>query len=161
MSDWGERSIAVSPDVKQYLIDKYRMPSDNIDLTINGIDTKRFSKNIDSNAVKRELGLIGRFRVVCVSRIDTEAAMHAFLLCDAAEALYKEIPGFELLIVGGGTAFEALKTRADEVNRILSSIKMSCAVENLSAISTAPHRESHAVCRRFYPVNHAFSSAPC
>lgn len=117
VSDWGERSIAVSPDVKQYLIDKYRMPSDNIDLTINGIDTKHFSKNIDSNAVKRELGLIGHFRVVCVSRIDTEAAMHAFLLCDAAEALYKEIPGFELLIVGGGTAFEALKTRADELNR--------------------------------------------
>ena len=51
VSDWGERSIAVSPDVKQYLIDKYRMPSDNIDLTINGIDTKHFSKNIDSNAI--------------------------------------------------------------------------------------------------------------
>ena len=43
--------------------------------------------------------------------------MHAFLLCDAAETLYREIPGFELLIVGGGTAFEALKTRADELNR--------------------------------------------
>lgn len=116
VSDWGERSVAVSCDIKQYLIDNYGMPSDNIDLTINGIDTVRFSKNVDPTAVCREFGLIGRFRVVCVSRIDTEAAMHAFLLCDAAEVLCREILGLEILIVGGGTAFERLKQRAEEVN---------------------------------------------
>ena len=45
--------------------------------------------------------------------------------------------------------------------RLLIASKISHAKENLSGKSTVVGRESHAVCRRFYPVNHAFSSAPC
>ena len=117
-TDWGERSVAVSCDVKQYLIDSYAFPSDNISLTINGIDTERFSKNVDCSDVKREFGLSDdRFRVTYVSRIDTEAALTGFLLCDAAELLANELPSLEILMVGGGTAFDKLSTRAAEVNK--------------------------------------------
>jgi polysaccharide pyruvyl transferase CsaB len=118
LSDWGEHSIAVSYDIKQYLIDNYHIPSDNITLTINGIDTAKFSQDTPSDAVKREFGLSDlAFRVVYVSRIDTEAALPGFLLCDAAERLANELPLLEILIVGAGTAFENLKERAAEVNK--------------------------------------------
>lgn len=119
-TNWGERAVAVSCDIKQYLIDSYGFPSDNISITINGIDTARFSKNIDSSAQKREFSLSDdRFRVTYVSRIDTEAALTGFLLCDAAEKLADAIPSLEILMVGGGTAFDKLKARAGEVNKKL------------------------------------------
>ncbi|MCI8387250.1 MAG: polysaccharide pyruvyl transferase CsaB [Clostridiales bacterium] len=117
ISDWGERAIAVSYDIKQYLIDSYNIPSDNISVTINGIDTNRFTRNIDCSAQRREFELgDDMFRIVYVSRIDTEAALTGFLLCDAAEKLLDSIPNLEILIVGAGTAFDELKKRADEVN---------------------------------------------
>ena len=117
LSDWGDHTFAVSCDIKQYLIDNYGTPSDNITLTINGIDTVRFSKGSDTDAVKRELGFSpDGFRAVYVSRIDNETAMPGFLLCDAAEELSREIPGLEIVIVGGGTAFDRLSERASEVN---------------------------------------------
>ena len=117
-TNWGEHAVAVSCDIKQYLIDNYKMPSDNITVTINGIDTARFSRDTDSSGVRAEFGLSDdAFRVVYCSRIDTEAALAGFLLCDAAERLGSELPGLEILMVGAGTAFERLKQRADEVNR--------------------------------------------
>lgn len=116
-TDWGERSVAVSCDIKQYLLDSYDLPSDNVSLTINGIDTTRFSKAVDCSDVKREFSLADdRFRVTYVSRIDTEAALTGFLLCDAAELLANELPTLEILMVGDGTAFAKLSARAAEVN---------------------------------------------
>ncbi len=119
-TDWGERAVAVSCDIKQYLIDNYKYPSDNISLTINGIDTDHFSKSIENTVQKREFELSDdRFRVIYVSRIDTEAALPGFLLCDAAERLAAEIPTLEILIVGGGSAFDQLTERAKKVNRLV------------------------------------------
>ena len=119
ISDWGEHAVAVSCDVKQYLIDNYKIPSDNISLTINGIDTERFSKTrTDGARVREELSIPpSAFTVVYVSRIDTEAALPGFLLCEAVEKLITDIPELRILIVGSGTAFDELKARADEVNR--------------------------------------------
>ncbi len=117
VSDWGERTFAVSSDIKQYLIDNYEVPSDLITLTINGIDTERFSKNANSQAVIDELFLEkDAFRVVYVSRIDNETALPGFLLCDGAEGLCRDIRDLEIVIVGGGTAYDALLERAKEVN---------------------------------------------
>ncbi len=117
MTNWGDYSVAVSHDIKQYLIDNYAIPADRIAVTINGIDTARFSAATDASAVKAELGLAdGKFRVIYVSRIDTEAALPGFLLCDGAAELAARIPELEILIVGGGTAFEELKARARAVN---------------------------------------------
>ena len=119
ISDWGEHAVAVSCDVKQYLIDNYNIPSDNISLTINGIDTERFSKaNTDGARVRRELGIDeSAFTVVYVSRIDVEAALPGFLLCDAVDRLISEIPELRILIVGSGTAHDELRIRADNINK--------------------------------------------
>jgi len=120
LSDWGDHTFAVSCDIKQYLIDNYDTPSDNITLTINGIDTEKFSDKADCFAVKQELSLNeSSFKVVYVSRIDNETALPGFLLCECAQALNEKIPGIEIIIVGGGTAFERLSADADEVNKKL------------------------------------------
>ena len=117
VSDWGERTFAVSSDIKQYLIDNYEVPSDLITLTINGIDTERFSKKASADGVIAELSLKqDAFRIVYVSRIDNETALPGFLLCDAAEGLIGDIPNLEIVIVGGGTAYDTLLARATEVN---------------------------------------------
>ena len=117
VSDWGERTFAVSSDIKQYLIDNYEVPSDLITLTINGIDTERFSKSANADAVINELSLEkDAFRIVYVSRIDNETALPGFLLCDGTEKLCRDIPNLEIVIVGGGTAYDALLSRATEVN---------------------------------------------
>ena len=120
LSDWGDHTFAVSSDIKQYLIDNYNVPSDIITLTINGIDTERFSKNADPSRIIEELDLArDSFRVVYVSRIDNETALPGFLLCEAAEELCRDIVGLEIVIVGGGTAFDALTECADKVNEKL------------------------------------------
>ncbi len=117
LTDWGEYAVAVSYDIRQYLIENYHMPTDSISVTINGIDTNRFSADTPCEDVKAEFGLAdGKFRVIYVSRIDTEAALPGFLLCGAAEKLASQMPELEILIVGGGTAFEELKAKAGEVN---------------------------------------------
>lgn len=139
-TDWGERAVAVSCDIKQYLIDSYGFPSDNVSITINGIDTGRFSKNIDSSAERREFSLTDdKFRITYVSRIDTEAALTGFLLCDAAEKLSTEIPALEILMVGGGTAFERLSERAAKVNKKLGGevIKLTGARTDVAELISA------------------------
>lgn len=120
LSDWGDHTFAVSCDIKQYLIDNYKTPSDNITLTINGIDTERFSKKADPTRIIDELALSkDAFRAVYVSRIDNETAMPGFLLCEAAEELCRDIPELEIVIVGGGTAYDELYRRAKATNDVL------------------------------------------
>ncbi len=109
LSDWGEHTFAVSCDIKQYLIDNYKTPSDNITLTINGIDTEKFSKN--TSVLKDD-----KFRVVYVSRLEREIALPAFLLCEAAEKLAKEIPNLEIIIVGGGDVATELENKGKKAN---------------------------------------------
>lgn len=117
VSNWGEHTFAVSCDIKEYLKSNYRVPSDNITLTVNGIDTERFSPSVDSTRVSDELDLASdAFRVVCVSRADEETVSTSLELCTASGMLADDIPNLEVLLVGGGTAFEKLKKRVDEVN---------------------------------------------
>ncbi len=121
VSDWGDHTFAVSCDIKQYLIDNYKTPQDNITLTINGIDTERFKSDIDNKKARSELNLSkDKYRVVYVSRIDNETALPGFLLCDAAPSLIDIIPNLEIIIVGGGTAFDTLSKKADNINSKLS-----------------------------------------
>jgi len=117
IADWGERCVAVSADIKQYLIDNYSICSDNISITINGIDTEKFSSSINPAPFIKELGLNpSAKRVVCVSRIDRDRSRAPIMLCRAAPALKKKIPQLEIVIVGGGNDFDRLKEAADEAN---------------------------------------------
>lgn len=117
IAEWGERSVAVSYDIKQYLIDNYGVCSDNISVTINGINTDKFSPAVDAAPFINEFGLNPTApRVVCVSRIDRDRSLAPILLCRAAPELKKRFPALEIVIVGAGDDFGRLQTAANEAN---------------------------------------------
>ena len=46
LSNWGQRTLAVSEDIRDYLIAQYSVPPEHITLTINGIDTDKFPRKL-------------------------------------------------------------------------------------------------------------------
>ena len=46
LTNWGERTVAVSEDIKAYLIREYGLSAEHITVTINGIDTEKFSPRL-------------------------------------------------------------------------------------------------------------------
>lgn len=118
LTNWGEKTIAVSEDIKQYLKDSYGVPSDDVFVTINGIDTERFSPKISGESVKAEFGIPKGVPVLThVSRMDESRALAARHLIDLAPALCEKVEGLTLLLVGGGDVFEELNAKAEEQNR--------------------------------------------
>ncbi len=121
LSDWGERTIAVSDDIKDYLIREYGLDPDHISVTINGIDTEKFSPNLSGENVIREFALDPAKPILSyVSRMDEDRALVAGQLIGIAPELDAALPGIQLLIAGGGNVFDRLKERAEEVNRTLN-----------------------------------------
>ena len=57
LSNWGEHTLAVSEDIAAYLMNQYSIPAEQITLTINGIDTEKFSPERPGTEVRAELGL--------------------------------------------------------------------------------------------------------
>lgn len=103
LTDWGQRTMAVSEDIKAYLIREYHLPPEHIFVTINGIDTDKFSPAVSGERVLREFGLDPARPVVSyVSRMDADRALAARQLIEIAPRLDKAVPGVQLLIAGGG-----------------------------------------------------------
>ena len=120
LTRWGDRSLAVSDDIKSYLIENYDIKSENIRVTINGIDLNKFSKNTDYSDISREFSLgENTMRVVYVSRMDVDRSYAAHKLIEAAEDISKAIDNLEIVIVGGGNDYENIKAEADAVNQKL------------------------------------------
>jgi polysaccharide pyruvyl transferase CsaB len=122
LSNWGERALAVSYDVKQYLINQYKMASDNITVTINGIDVNNFSNSVDSTNIVSEFNLNkspSSHRIGWAARIDNESAHIAFQLVEATPMLFALYEDLEIVITGNGTAYTELKQQVDNVNRLL------------------------------------------
>lgn len=117
LTNWGQKTIAVSDDIKKYLIDNYSLPEKDITTTINGIDTNKFSSDIDASDVQQEFDLSpGKNRIVYISRMDSDRCLVAFQLVQIAEKLNKSIDNLEIVIVGAGDSFSRLSDMASGVN---------------------------------------------
>lgn len=120
LSDWGERSLAVSDDIKAYLVENYGLEPDNILVTINGIDLDKFSPDTDWSGIKEEFSLTdGARRIVYVSRMDTDRSLAAHRLIEIAPTLAAEYPNLEIVIVGGGNDYAAVNAEAEAANRAI------------------------------------------
>ena len=102
---WGDKSLAVSEDIKEYLLKNYPIKSEDIKITQNSIDTELFSPGEE----KKKL-------IIHTSRIDTGRAKTAFLLSRIAPALLSEFSEWRIIIAGDGDLFGELKKSADEAN---------------------------------------------
>ena len=120
LTNWGQKSVAVSDDIKKYLIDNYGIKDENIYVTINGIDTNKFSPESKGEKVVKELGLgENENRIVYVSRMDEDRALAAKQLIEITEKLDKAIPNLKVIIAGGGNVFDKLNAMANDVNEKL------------------------------------------
>jgi len=120
LSNWGDKVLAVSSDIKDYLLANYKVEERNISLTVNGIDTQKFNPDIDASDIVSELGLLpDSCKILCVSRLDLNrvSGLSAYTLVEIAEDLKKRSPKpIEIIIVGDGVDFAPLKAKADAVN---------------------------------------------
>lgn len=107
-SRWGDATLAVSPDIRDYLIKEYGLDGDGIITTVNGIDGERFSYG------KRE-----KKRIIHTSRLDRGRSLCARLLVACAGEILDTHPEYEIIIGGDGEEFDEIKGLADGVNLVL------------------------------------------
>ncbi|MBO5734125.1 MAG: glycosyltransferase, partial [Clostridia bacterium] len=120
ITNWGEKVIAVSEDIKTYLIDNYKANPTDIYVTINGIDTNKFSKDADYSDIMEEFSLEPNTKkIVYISRMDEDRALVAFHLAEIVPELVKINPDIEVVIVGGGNVYDKLEARVNEINKKL------------------------------------------
>ena len=104
---WGRRTIAVSEDVKKFLVEQYKLPEDSIDVIINGVDT-----NVPPHQPSR------RLRIITASRLDSDTALCPLLLCELMPRIIKDFPELEptLTVVGGGDRLPEIREAARDAN---------------------------------------------
>ena len=140
ISRWGERVMAVSDDIADYLVTEYGYPREKIYLTINGIDTAKFSPEVPFDALLAAHGLKKeRRRLVYISRLDADRADPAYRLIEIAPKIAENFPDTDILVVGGGTEFETLRAMADKVNKDAgyNLVTMTGAVSNINEYASA------------------------
>jgi len=135
LSNWGEKSLPVSADIKDYLIQHYRVPENDIYITVNGVDTEKFSPN----AKPTEAAIDGNFqnespRIMTLSRQDKDRSLNSHLLIEAAPSLQERYPNFAIYIVGDGDDYKNIRAKADSMNTRLGreAIKLPGATSNPS-----------------------------
>lgn len=128
VTNWGQKVVAVSNDIKDYLKTNYGISDKDIFVTINGIDTEKFSPNTDKSKIMKEFSLNENAPIITyVSRMDADRALVAKQLIEIAPRLCKKIEGLQILIVGGGNVFDEMNSLADNTNNIIGhrAIKMT------------------------------------
>ncbi len=117
---WGDRVIAVSPDVATHLTENLGLSGRVPTIIPNGIDTSRFRPGLDETGARQALGLPPHGAVVThVSRLDGRMGEVALALIEAVELLARDCPTITAVIVGTGDRREEIALRAGEINRQL------------------------------------------
>ncbi|MDR2183147.1 MAG: glycosyltransferase, partial [Clostridiales bacterium] len=123
LTNFGEASLAVAQDIKDNLVKNYKMSEDNVYLTINGIDTEKFSAgSIDFSDILREFDIPADCKkIVNISRMDRDMSHAAHRLIELAPQLHEKNPHTRIIIVGGGNDFEAIAEKAENINNALGA----------------------------------------
>ncbi len=117
ISRWGERVMAVSDDIAEYLTAEYGYPPERIYKTVNGIDTAKFSPDTAPAPVLQQWGLeASRRRIVYMSRLDPDRSGAAFTLLEIAPLIHQRYPECDIVIVGGGDDLAKIKAEAERIN---------------------------------------------
>lgn len=121
LTRWGEKTLAVSDDLKKYLLKNYpEVKEKNIYISINGIDGNKFSKNVDGSRVAREFNLTpDAKKIVYVSRLNPAVCAPAYGLIEKIKKLDEAVPGIEVIIVGGGDCYDDMNQKAQMANASL------------------------------------------
>jgi len=117
ITNWGQKTVAVSEDIRKYLLDNYKIEDKNIKVTINGIDTGKFSPDIDCSDVTAELKLSPEDRkIVYISRFDSDRSYIINKLLEIIPELAESIQNLKVIMVGSGNILDSVKERAQDIN---------------------------------------------
>lgn len=117
LTNWGQKTVAVSEDIKKYLLDNYKIEEKDIKVTINGIDTDKFSPEIDCSDIAAELNLTGKDRkIVYISRFDNDRSYIINKLLEVIPELAESMGNLKLIMVGGGNILDYVKKKSTEIN---------------------------------------------
>lgn len=100
---WGERIVAISPAVKEHLLNDFKLPEEKIRLIFTGVDLEKFSPESEGKAenFRQKFGLNKVLTVGMIGRVSPEKGHRIFL--EAAAQLIK--PEVKFVIVGSGQGF--------------------------------------------------------
>jgi len=119
ITNWGQKTVAVSEDIRQYLLDNYKIEDKDIKVTINGIDTDKFSSGIDCSDIMDELNLKPEdMKIVYISRFDSDRSYIINKLLEVIPELSESIPSLKVIMVGSGNILDSIKEKAREINNI-------------------------------------------
>ena len=120
ITDWGQKTLAVSEDIKEYLMKNYKTPEENITVTVNGIDVNRFSKDTDKKPALDEFDIKEEDNlIVYVSRMDESRSLVAHQLIESMVRLDNIVENLKCIIVGDGDDFENIKKETEAANEKL------------------------------------------
>ena len=111
LSRWGDYSIAVSEDIRLYLINFYSLSPHRITVIENAVDFSSFPP-----LPKPEESSAREIRLLFLSRLDSDCSLCAELLCKLAPRLFTRYPSVRIVIGGGGERLSYIRSLASEIN---------------------------------------------
>ena len=118
LTNWGEKTLAVSEDIRRQVIRDYGLDENNVYVTVNGIDLDTYKKFdiLDMPEVKL---IEGKKRIIHVSRIDEDTKEVVTALVELVTELDKEVSGgVQLIVVGGGNYFDKLNEKVQGMENV-------------------------------------------
>jgi len=117
---WGQKTLAVSEDIKKYLLDNYKISEKDITVTINGINSDKFAPREADDSIYDEFSIPrGGRNIVYLGRINFDSGEYAFRLARLAPEILKVHPDVNVVVIGSGDRFEELKKEVDAINASL------------------------------------------
>lgn len=129
LTNWGEKMLAVSDDIKEQIVNDYGLNPNNVDVTVNGINTDSFCKGYKEE-IADEFGIDDNtFSIIHVSRLDKQSSNVAKLLISIFKDLEEKIgTNVKLIIVGDGNEFETVNEMAKvDSNIIMAGLRTDVA----------------------------------
>lgn len=119
----GDLTIAVSDDLKEYVIKEFGFQRDKIHVIANGIDLDIFAPRSvqDVRKIRETLGVSEKESPILVyaSRLQGTLTDSALTAIDAVCDLHPDYPNIVLFIAGDGEGFPAVKEKCARVNEKL------------------------------------------
>ncbi|RPI22786.1 MAG: glycosyltransferase family 1 protein [Chloroflexota bacterium] len=112
-SRWVNGFIAVSEDVGAAIAETIGPKREKIAVISNGVDVRRYRRDVDRQGIRQELGLPEDARLASVVGTLKEQKGHRYLIEAAAPVLVRR-PGLHILIIGDGVLGPALQAQARE-----------------------------------------------
>jgi len=126
----GDLTIAVSEDIKQYIVREFGFRPEKIFVIPNGIDLDIFRPR-DLRATIEQRRLLGVSEtshpvILYASRLQGDLTQAALVAQKAVLSLVSKYPNITLLIAGDGEGFSAVRKGATKINKITGKETIKC-----------------------------------